>query len=255
MNWMKRVQLAVLGCLIAFLPAATGECYFTTRYQPVAIAPVGQFFLPADIVVTSFPKTWVGMETNDKLDPAALEAAKKAFGPEAFKDMENYDVETYQLALDDGETYHVGWLMALRDKRPLNKEAAEMMKKLLTPAEKANMEQAQMGIKMELFALNEKMKRKQEETSGKKPRAWFKVLGLSPFEYPVVAGTQGYGVGMRLLLRSEAMHMPLFIKGYALGPDNHLSLLAFVSLDSEREFWAPIWERAAGTHKPLVPKK
>ncbi len=255
MKWMKLVGATLLGGALTFLPMSAGECYFTARYQPVAIAPVGQFFLPADLVVSPFPKTLFNIDTNDKLDPATLETAKKAFGPEAFKDMENYDVETYQLALDDGETYHVGWLMALRDKRPLNKEASEMMKKLLTPAEKANMEQAQVGIKMELFALNDKMVRTQEAADEKKPRAWFKVLGLSPFEYPVLANTQGYGAGLRLLLRSEAMHMPLFIKGYAMGPENHLAILAFVTLDSERDFWAPIWERAAGTYKPLAVKK
>ena len=256
MKWMKTGLVMLFAGMMAFLPVAAGECAVITHYKMTAIAPVGQFWLPSDLAVEKFPKAWSSFDNNTKLDPATMADVKQALGADAVKEMENYDMETYQLAFDDGETYHVAWLMALRDKRPLNKEAAEMMKKILTPEEKSNMEQAQVAIKVELMGLNEKLKNLQAEKPGEaSARMWIKVLGLTPVEHPLVANTQGYGAGLRVLLRTNTLHVPLFVKGYAMGPDNHLSILAFVTLDSDRDFWSPVWTKAVGVQEPLAQKK
>lgn len=244
---------ALLGGFLLLLPVATGECYFTTRYQSVAIAPVGQFLLPVDLAVTPLPKSWGSSEVGSKLDSDELTAAKQALGEDKIKEFENYDTTMYQLTIDDGESYRVAWLVALHDKRILNKEAKDAMKEILTPEAKMRLESAQNAIQMELITLNEKLKTSlpTDKKGEKASQLQLKVLGLTPFEYPVLNGTQGYGVGMRLLVLTDVLHLPFFVKGYAMGPDGHLSMLVLLTMDSERDFWSPIWERAVGTMKGL----
>lgn len=244
---------ALLGGLLLLLPAVTGECYFTTRYQPVNIAPVGQFLLPADLAVTLLPKSWSASDAGSQLNSGELITAKQALGEDKIKELENYDITPYQLAIDDGENYRVAWLVALHDKRMLNKEAGEAIKEILTPEARSRMNSAQNAIQSELVTLNEKIKASLlADKKGKKgSQLQIQVLGLTPFEYPVLNGTQGYGAGMRLLVQTDALHLPFFVKGYAMGPDGHLSMLILLTMDSERDFWSPIWEQAVGTMKEV----
>lgn len=256
MKRMKWLLGALAGAALLFWPLASGTCAPIVRYQMINVAPVGPLSLPSDLIVTPWPKEWSSLSNNPKLDQNELEALKKALGVDRLKEFENYETNIYQMAMDDGDVYHVAWLLAMRDKKVLDKPANDSMHRILTPEERDKAEEAQNAIKIELITLNERLKSFQmpAATPGGKPSLlWIQVLGLTPFEYPVLADTQAYGAGLRLLIRTDTLYMPLFLKGYAIAPDSHLSLLAVVTADSDREFWSPIWERAVRTmYAPTV---
>ena len=256
MKRMKWLFGVLMGAALLFQPLASGTCAPVVRYQMMNIAPVGPFSLPSDLIVTPWPKEWSSLSNNPKLDQEELEALKKALGVDRLKEFEAYETNIYQLAMDDGDVYHVAWLLAMRDKKVLDKPANDSMHRVLTPEERDKVEEAQNAIKLELLALNERLKSFQMPAAvpgGKPSLLWIQVLGLTPFEYPVLADTQAFGAGLRLLVRTDTLYMPLFLKGYAIAPDSHLSLLAIATADSDREFWSPIWERAVRTmYAPTV---
>lgn len=253
MHWLLG---ALAGAALIFLPFVKGEGAPIVRYQMMNIAPVGSFSLPSDLTVTPWPKEWSSLTNNPKLDQNELEALKKALGVDRLKEFEGYETNLYQLAMDDGDVYHVAWLLAMRDKTILDKAANDSMHRILTPEERDKAEEAQNAIKLELITLNERLKSFQmpaANPAAKPSLLWIQVLGLTPFEYPVLGDTQAYGAGLRLLVRTDTLYMPFFLKGYAIAPDGHLSLLAVVTADSDREFWSPIWERAVRTmYAPTV---
>lgn len=235
------VLCTLVFCTLLLVPQ-TGECYVTLRYKDV---PAGflQMKLPADTYIIKY----VFDELNE-LVPANEYRNREDIKKSAFS--------LYQLALEDGDSYKTAWVVAFSDSKQLKEEEIVYFNDL-TQERKDEILARQAMIKEELqLTIGKNQPAKIDFSEIRKvyfyqsmSKRYIEVLNFSwpDVEFPIIAGKQAFTSEGRLAANFYGFFAAGYAKGYVLSVDDKGFALAFLCMDSEKEFWQEIMDRAVTT--------
>lgn len=138
------------------------------------------------------------------------------------------DLTGYQVTLNDGTAYHLGWIGVLKDSKQIAVEEAAFFEQELPVEQKLILTIAHQMVNSNI----QKMVFMDEKT-----KSGVKLLEMQPIEIVVLDNKKMYAVGVRMLAQSDNLIFPLYGKVYIFNADNHLAGAMLITLDSDRDFW------------------
>ena len=243
---MKKLLGIFLACILgmAVFSPQIGECYITLRYKDV---PAGflNIKLPADTYIIEY----VFDEIKDFVPPNEYRSRE---------DMKKSSFSWYQLAINDGNDYRTAWVIIFSDAKKL-KEKEKSYFKDLTEEKKKEILNTQAIAKEEVErAVKEKQPAKLDLSKIRKiifsKSRWENDIEILTFswpdvEFPIIEGKQAFSNEMRVAGNFYGFFLSAYAKGYALEIDDKACFVAFVCMDSEKDFWTKIMDRAVRTIK------
>lgn len=203
---------------------------------------LGKLRVPQEFMAAEFPDLKQVLDAQkDKLDADGklpIPNAKEKLNPE------RVDFAAYQLTMNDGQAYHLAWLVVVRDQEKLDKEMAVYFDKPL------NIEQRVTAIMTQ-----DELSRNLDKMQYSDPSGFgVKLLGFDPFDFNSISGKQAYAGGARILINYKEFLFPLYMRGWIFNTGGHAAVALLVTTDSERMYWTPVLNSALLTLQPAPVK-
>lgn len=235
--WIKLIFI----CLMLLISG--GSVSAATNEKDWQVPVLGVFRVPQEFMAAEFPDLKKMIDSQKgKLDAQAalpIPNAKDKLNPDRL------DFAAYQLTMNDGQAYHLAWLVVLRDRVELDKETAVFFDKPLDIEQRVSAILAQDKLSQNL----DKMQYNDPSGFG------IKVLGFDEFDFGKIAGKQAYAGGVRFLFNYQDFLFPFYARGWIFNSSGHGAAVLLVCTDSERLFWTPVLNNALTTIRPLPTKK
>lgn len=234
--WQKLIIFSVAFILLSGSAAAqSGE-------KDWLVPVLGKLRVPQEFMAAEFPDLkQVLDEQKDKLDAGRnlpIPNAKEKFNPE------RVDFAVYQLTMNDGQAYHLAWLVVIRDQEKLDKDMAVYFDKPL------NIEQRVTAIMTQ-----DELSRNLDKMQYSDPSGFgVKILGFDQFDFNSIGGKQAYAGGARILINYKEFLFPLYMRGWIFNTGGHAAAALLLATDSERMFWTPVLNSALLTLQPAPVK-
>jgi hypothetical protein len=232
-------RLIILGLTLVLFSGSAGAQAGEKDWQ---VPVLGKLRVPQDFIAVEFPdlkqvldEQKARLEANGKLP---IPNAKEKLNPE------RVDFAAYQLTMNDGQAYHLAWLVVIRDREPLDQNMAAYFDKPL------NIEQRVAAIMTQ-----DELSRNLDKMQYSDPSGFgVKVLGFDQFDFNNISGKQAYAGGARLLFNYKEFLFPVYMRGWIFNNGGHAAAALLVSTDSERAFWMPVLNSALLTLQPAPAK-
>lgn len=240
----RLIRPMLLALLYAALTASLTFAAPLDGQKDWQIPSIGTFSVPQEFKAAEFPdlKKLIDQQ-KDKLDAQA-----KLPIPETDEKLrpEQFDFSVYQLTMNDGQAYHLAWLMVVRDRNVLDEKMAAYFDRSPSIEQKVAsiMLQDNLGQNLDKMQYNDA-----------KSGIGFKVLEFDPFDFFRVAGKQAYAGGLRFIVNYQDFLFPFYLKGYAFSVQNHAAAVILVTTDSERAFWLPVVNNIVLSLRPVSGQK
>lgn len=252
----------LLMALAVFMPMSKGECYVTLDYKEVPLA-FGKLKIPAEMSVVeldvlSFVKEF---ETNKQMqrDIELLKHQEQyKFFVKVFEALKNPTVrknlETlrfYQGGLFDGKSYHTVFFVTIKDNENLQNLYGGFFSGKINDQKKA-LVQKQIEI-TRLFAApyllpaGEKIDIttvRSVSSANQFDLPVFELFELSDANFADIKGKHGFTNDLRFAGDMMGSFVSAYVKQYTFSLKNKPAQLIFISIDSEREFWQQIFDKA-----------
>lgn len=239
---MPQTRWLTFVFLCLFLVTSADTCWADdmSNEKDWVVPVLGVFKVPKGFMAAEFSDLTKRLDSQkDKFQAKApvLPIPQKQGKPVSAKP----DVAAYQLTMDDGQAYHLAWLVAVRDTVPLDPAAAEYFNKPLNIQQKVSAVLAHDSIIQTL----DKMQYTDPATG-----AGVKLLELDPLAFQTLNGLQTYGCGARFLITYQNFIFPFYAKGYIFSVNNQSAAIFLITTDSERAFWSPVLQEVFPTLRP-----
>lgn len=229
---MNRTVIRLILFTTLFLFAAGGIAA-ADGVKEWQVPTLGIFRVPQEFMAAEFPDLKKMIDSQkDKLG-SQLDSQAELPIPEAKEKLnpDRIEFSIYQLTMNDGQAYHLAWLVAMRDKQPLDEKTAVYFDKAL------NIEQRAAAIMMQ-----DTLAQNLDQMQYNDPKTGFgiKVLEFDSFDFIRISGKQGYAGGLRFLMNYQDFVFPMYMRGYVFSAQRHAAAILLITTDSERTFWTPV---------------
>lgn len=206
---------------------------------------LGVFRVPASFQATEVPdiqkivdSQTVGLAAENNLPSTDLPLAD---AKDKLKSAQ-MDIAAYQLTMNDGQSYHLAWLIAVRDRIALDEATLCYFDRPL------NIEQRAAAIMMQ-----DKWNQNIDAMQYQDPRIGFgiKVVGLDQIDLGNISGKQAYAAGARFIVSYQEFILPIYIRCWIFNVGGNGGAMLLLTTDSERSFWTPILNSMMSTLRPL----
>ena len=235
--WMKRILSSLLTLL---LPCAMAAAAANDKDWQVPV--LGVFRVPYEFMAAEFPDLKQMLESQKEM----LDSQAEISIPHAREKLhpEQIDFAAYQLTMNDGQAYHLAWLLVLRDRSIMDSQDAMYFDQPL------NIEQ-----RVSMIMLQDTLRQNIDQMQYQDPMSGF---GLKVLEFDQIAlENKGpkhlYAAGVRLLVNYQKFLFPVYARGWVFSSDNRLAAVMLLCTDSERIFWTPMLNTVIATQRPLPP--
>ncbi|MDF2500041.1 MAG: hypothetical protein K0Q77_755 [Anaerosporomusa subterranea] len=238
--WAKLILLTLVLSLltnICFAASLSGE----KNWQ---VPILGIFRAPQEFMAAEFPDVKKNIDSQKvKLDSKLelpMANAEDKLKPD------RVDFTAYQLTMNDGQAYHLAWLVAVRDRVALDPQTLAYFDNPL------NIEQRVAAVMMQ-DKLHQNLDTMQytDPTTG----MGLKVLDFDQFDLGNISGKQAYAGGVRFLINYQDFLFPLYARCWIFNAGGYGTAVLLVTTDSERAFWTPVLNSMMSTLRPLPPVK
>lgn len=227
----KRVLLWILVCLILAAGAPAVSAAASERV-PWKVEHIGTFYVPGDwqaVQIDLKKELTNGQKPEDVLKVATVDPPNGMAKP-ADK-FDSLDVQVYQVTLNDGEAYHLAWLMFLRSTKKMTREEKRFFSEEMIEEDK---------VKLKRFVSGINSNTQQIAFDDPQRKAGFTLIEMAPVEFLKMNKKPAFAGGGRMLISSDGMIFPLYGKGYVFDAKGYSAAALLVTLDGERIFWEPV---------------
>lgn len=232
---MKKIQgiiFSVFLLMVLFLPIKQGECYVTLKYKDVPLN-IGTMKLPQDAQIKEFDVKAYSNFFLGKVDRDVEEMAEY--------------IKFYQIAINDGENNRVAYFITF-----FNAEYKELNEASIGEKERAEILAFQAKARERIaWYIEEAKSEKAESTIVEKvsPENFYEEPIFTYFEWPdmnfmTINGKQACSSEMRIAGEFGGLFLALYGNTYFFNINDSLGILAFVTVDSERDFWQAIFAKS-----------
>lgn len=239
--WRKLVFCTLVLTLVTFGVGCTSGSDSEKEWQ---IPTFGVFRVPQEFMAAEFPNVKKILDSQkEKLNNQAeipIPDVKERLHPDRF------DITAYQLTLNDGQAYHLAWLVLVRDRVALDPQAAQYFDTPLTIEQRvaAIMMQDSLSQNLDKMYYNDP-----------KSGLGLKLLEFDPFDFGAISGKQFYAGGARFLFNYQDFLFPLYMRCWIVNASNHGAAVLLVTTDGERSFWTPVLNSILPTLRPVALSK
>jgi len=196
---------------------------------PWKVEGIGTFYVPDGGQATVIEMPQEVRDAQKQMQATMPDLAKGEVNPVA--KLNDATVHAYQLTMNDGNTYHLGWLVFVRDNKKMVEEEKKIFDREISSEQRA-----------EIIALVQKMNAQAGQWTYEDPKtkAFFRLIEIVPVDFLKVNKKQAFGGGGRFLIGAQGFQFPLYVKGYMFNAKGHTAGAMLITFDGERNFWDPV---------------
>ena len=267
---MKRIKSVILLLLLSVfcLLPQVGECYVTLNYKDVSM-PFGKVRLPEAMYIVEVDLASIVKRIDEdktlQSDIRSSMLVLQETNPEQYKILQKglelikeTDVrelinttKIYQFSLYDGKSYRMAWVLSIKDNSNFADYYGDFFKGKLTQEKMDRMIQIETvfrtRIQPYLLKEGEKLdydKVKKISYKNQDDKTVLELFEYSGFQFVTIKGKQACVSDIRVAGEWMGSFSALYFREYDFGVKNKPVGFAFLSLDSDRDFWRGIFDKA-----------